>query len=89
MRTAEQKAADEALTAAVDRVARAYEYVGAAVLTEHVTVAAFRSFDGDDALTTITTLPQDAGLPVHHVLGLLDYATTVYRRSAADGDDGE
>jgi hypothetical protein len=87
-RTAEQKAADEQLRAAIDATSRAYGNDGG-VLTDFVVIAARQSWDDDgDEITYYQTLLPDGVLPIHRILGLADYVSTRYRRQvAALGDD--
>lgn len=75
-RTAEQKAADDALRDAIDKVLAAYELLGGAqpwLLTEYVVVTCHRSFEntGEGSARYNWTV-QDDGMPWHHIFGLLD-----------------
>lgn len=79
-RTAEQTAADEALTAAIERVLQAYDDGHAWILTEYVVVTSQHRFDDDgDPLTAVGVLPRDGDVPLHRSLGLVEYVSTRLR----------
>lgn len=75
-RTAEQKAADDALRAAIEGVLKAYELLDAPtpmLLTEYVVITCHRGFeDGGEGNARYNWTVQDDGMPWHHIFGLLD-----------------
>lgn len=90
MRTDEQKTADEALHEAILACRRAYmDEPDNGILTEYVVVFASRYWDDDgDALTGVGTLVCDPAPPLHHQLGLYEYAAERLRHIiCTDGDD--
>lgn len=88
MRTPEQAAADDALTAAVERVLHAYSNGDAWVLAEYVVVTSQHRFDDDgDPCTAVGVLMRDDDVPVHRALGLVEYASTRLRRRIGQGDE--
>lgn len=73
-RTDEQRAADEALTAAIARSMQAYEWTDG-LLTDYVIVTVQQSFTDDGDMGTSTgLLYRDNGLPYYRILGLLQVA---------------
>lgn len=84
-RTAEQRAADEALTAAIEATLRAYsDSETPMVLTDYIVVSSERSWDEDgDPMTAIGTIHRDGDIPIHVCLGLAEYAATRYRQLIA------
>ncbi|MDG4832427.1 hypothetical protein O7627_24410 [Solwaraspora sp. WMMD1047] len=87
-RTPEQRAADDALTAAIQQTLDAYAGSGPWLLTEYVVVTAQQGYDEDgDGITAVGQLYRDGDVPLHRALGLLDHAVTRMRaRIASDGD---
>jgi len=71
------KAAYQRLADAIDDVARLEEAQG--VLTEWVIVASFQRFEDDEQRDQILRLLPSDQVPYHRVMGLLDYATALYR----------
>ncbi|AJW38555.1 hypothetical protein NY08_523 [Rhodococcus sp. B7740] len=72
-RSEEQREADDALTAAIDRVWLAYyPDTEPGILMEYVVNARRRTFDKDDGspLTSNATMPQDGDVPLDTMLGL-------------------
>lgn len=89
-RTPEQKAADEAVTAAVEAQLAAYSEPGEepALLTDYVVLSAQRGFDDDGrSFTTYASMPRDGDLPIHVLLGLTAYAAANYKQMATAEDD--
>ena len=87
-RTPDQVAADDALTAAIERVLQVYDDGDAWVLTEYVVVTAQHRFDDDgEGLTAVGALFRDSDVPIHRALGLLEYASTRMRHRIAQGDE--
>lgn len=83
-RTDEQRAADAALTAAVERVLQAYDD-DAWVLTEYVVITSQHRYDDDgDACTAVGVLMRDDDVPLHRALGLVEYASVRLRRRVAE-----
>lgn len=87
-RTAEQKAADEALTEAIEAVRRVYDPEGVTsghTLMEYVVVSAAATWDEEgDGVTSIGIAYRDGDVPTHRAIGLLEYALGEmhdYRRS--------
>lgn len=74
-RTPEQKAADEALTAAIEAVWDAYaDDPDRGVLTDYTVVGACAGFDEDgDRLTLVGAFTRDGNVPIHVQIGLLEY----------------
>ncbi|HEX6682965.1 MAG TPA: hypothetical protein VF062_09235 [Candidatus Limnocylindrales bacterium] len=85
-RTPEQKAADEALTAAVEQALTAYgSEEQSYVLTEYVVLTAQTRYDEDgDAVTAVGIVYRDGDVPHHRALGLIDYAATRLRAAIAE-----
>lgn len=84
-RSPEQKSADEALTAAVETVNRAYYGEGGRLLTDYVVVFAEQSWDEDgDSVTAVGVNPRDGDLPIYKTIGLLDYALTRARQRLSE-----
>ncbi|NBE80326.1 hypothetical protein [Micromonospora rubida] len=86
-RTPEQVAADDTLTAAIEQTLAAYSDGQPYVLTEYVVVTAQHSFaDDGDSLTAIGCLSRDSDVPLHRMLGLVEYASTRLRKRATDDE---
>ncbi len=88
-RTDEQRAADEALTAAIEQVRAAYypEDRGTSVLTEYLVIFAELSYDPDgDAETTVGLHPRDGDGPVYQQIGLAAWADSRLRRLISESD---
>jgi len=81
-RTAGQKAADEALTAAIEQVRAAYYPgdIGQSALADYLVVWSEMHFtdDGDRAVA-VGIHARDSDLPPHQQLGLVAYADTRIR----------
>lgn len=58
------------------------------IATEWIVVAAFQRYEGDDHRTQILRLLPPSDVPYHRVMGLLDYATTLYRHEITTPEDG-
>lgn len=87
-RTPEQVDADDALSAAIERVLQVYDDGDAWILTEYVVVTSQHRYDDDgEGLTAVGALYRDGDVPTHRALGLLDYAATRLRHRVARGDD--
>lgn len=88
-RTPEQVAADQALTAAIEQALQAYGDEQAYVLTEYVVITSQQRFAEDGyGVTAVGLISRDSDVPLHRMLGLVEYASTRLRRSAAsDYDD--
>ncbi|WP_405137534.1 hypothetical protein [Nocardia sp. NBC_01388] len=87
-RTAEQTAADDALTEAIDRHHRAC-YPGdiEGVLTKYVVVAQRQWWDDDgEQITAHLMSPREGSLPLSDVLGLIEFAATRIRRDISEDD---
>lgn len=54
------------------------------IVTEWVLVAAFQRYEGDEHRTQILRLLPPNDVPYHRVMGLLDYATTLYRHEITE-----
>lgn len=81
-RSPEQIIADDALTAAIEAVHRAYNDDTQGVLTKYV-VLAQRQWWGDDGdqLTANYGSPREDGVPISDLLGMVEYASAVYRHT--------
>ena len=90
-RTPEQLAADEQLREAAKAITEAYASDRAWVPMEYVLVYSMQSWDEDgDALTAVGTAVDSGAVPIHRLLGLVEYASTRYRRLiASDHDDSD
>ncbi len=88
-RTAEQIAADDALTTAIEQtIAAYYPSNDAYVLSEYLVVTCQQRFDEDgDGITAVGTISRDGNVPAHRLLGLLDYATTRMRKAISEDDE--
>ncbi|MEU4570847.1 hypothetical protein [Micromonospora sp. NPDC023956] len=87
-RTPEQIAADDALTAAIEQALAAYGDGVPSVLSEYVVITAQHRFDDDgDSLTAIGCFSRDSDVPLHRMLGLVEYASTRLRKRAAEDDE--
>jgi hypothetical protein len=73
----ETKAAYERLAQAITDVARLEDAEG--ILTEWVIVASFQRFEDNEQRDQILRLLPASQVPYHRVMGLLDYATALYR----------
>jgi len=80
-RTPEQVAADDALTAAIEKWLQAYDPDDEPrILGEYVVHARIRVFDEDgDALTHHALIPRDGYVPTDLMLGMTEYAATLLR----------
>lgn len=97
-RTPEQVAADDALTEAIERCREAYGLnapdpddepgtpSGPGVTMEYVVIGS-SAFIGEDgtSYTGVWTMHKDDGVPIHRMLGLMDYARTRWRKMVWDG----
>lgn len=89
-RTPDQVAADEMLREAVGVVAIAYGDGLPWVPLEYVTVYSMHRFDDEgDALTAVGTAIDSGSVPIHRLLGLLEYASSRYRKTIMTDDDDE
>lgn len=87
-RTPEQVAADQALTAAIEQALQAYGDEQAYVLTEYVVIASQQRFDGHgNGITAVGLISRDCDVPLHRMIGLIEYASTRLRTSAARDDE--
>ncbi|MCU1677264.1 MAG: hypothetical protein JWM93_2022 [Frankiales bacterium] len=87
MRTPEQIAADDALSAAIDGHLRAYypDETSPGVSGEYVVVATWQLWDdAGEGSTRYVVIPRDQDVPVHRLVGLLDYALTRKRAFIAE-----
>ena len=74
-RTPEQVAADDALTAAIEAMHRAYHPEIEGVLTKYMVLAQRQWWDEDgDAVTANCMSPRDNSVPLSDQLGLVEYA---------------
>lgn len=82
-RTPEQVAADEALTAAIDAVWRAYDDdPDPGYLLDYIVIAARRGFTDDgDNWTSVGSFARDDSVPTHVQLGLLQHRLTSLKYS--------
>ena len=84
-RTPEQKAADEALTEAIERAFAAYfpdDERG--ILMEYAIVGSCALPDEDEPSTRVFQLIRDDGVPHHRLMGLFDYSLTRLRSQVGD-----
>jgi hypothetical protein len=83
-RSDEQKAADEALTAAIQQVRTAYypDEGDPGILTDYYVMSAWQGWSEEgEGFTSMMSTPRDGDLPLYRILGLLDYGL-----AAAEGD---
>lgn len=77
-RTPEQKAADEALTEAIERVRRVYDteaVTAGMTMMEYVVVHAAATWDEEgDGRTSVGVVYRDGDVPIHRAIGLLRHA---------------
>jgi hypothetical protein len=86
-RTAEQVAADDALTEAIKATAIAYGGRPDALLLEYVVIGAHRYWaDDGEARTIYDLLLRDSDVPVHTAAGLLRFADHKIDEWFADPD---
>lgn len=86
-RTAEQLAADDALTEAI-RAAMAAHDMEFGVLTDYVVCAAAQRFDDEGGIRTLYgSLYMDDSMPHYRIIGLLRMATKQAERGFEQGDD--
>lgn len=79
-RTPEQVAADDALTAAIEAIHRAYHDEVEGVLTKYLVIAQRQFWDEDGrSRSTVYSSPQDDGLPLSDQLGLTEFASARLR----------
>lgn len=97
-RTPDQVLADDALTEAIERCRAAYHLndpdpddpedtpSGPGVTMEYIVVgaSALMSDDGT-SYTGVWTMHKDDGVPIHRMLGLMDYARTRWRKIVEEG----
>ena len=91
-RTPEQRQADDELTAAIEKVKAAYYTAESSptVMTEYVVVAAARGFDEDgDSFTTVATISKNSDVPLHHLIGLCEYAAAGFKAMVNTPDDDD
>ena len=77
-RTEAQRAADDALTAAIEQMRAAYvdDAASGEVLTDYVVVHVAQGWDDDGDSYTVTGVHhRDAAMPLYRIAGLLHYAT--------------
>ena len=89
-RTPEQKAADDALTAAIEGCFNAYVAPDEHhwVMSEYVVILARQTYDSDgDGITAVASLFRDGDVPTHRAIGLLEYVRDRLRNPGQDGDD--
>jgi hypothetical protein len=88
-RTPEQVAADDALTAAIEAVQRAYHDDGnEGVLTSYIVIAKRRYWEADGTgVTAIDAIPKDGQVPLDECLGLVEYVGVRYRADIASDDE--
>lgn len=87
MRTSEQKTADDNLEAAIRAALEAHN-LGRGTLVDYIVLTAETLF-GDDGIqrTNIARLTAGDGVPHYRLLGLLDYAATMYRADITTPDE--
>lgn len=89
MRTSEQRAADCVLENAIKDALRAHG-LKRGTLGDYIVLTVETLFDGEGAQSTsIARLTSDDGVPHYRLLGLLDYAATMYRADITTPDDDE
>lgn len=91
-RTPEQKAADEALTEAIEGVWRAYDPDDddPGLLTDYLVIAVRRGFDAEgDSWTSVGSFSRDDSVPAHTQLGLLEQRRAALAAPEFVLDDGE
>lgn len=87
-RTPEQIAADDQLRVATRAIAEAYGDGLPWVPMEYVLVYSMQRWDDDgDALTAVGTAIDSGSVPIHRLLGLVNYAAARYRRLISEDDD--
>lgn len=87
-RTAEQQQADEALTAAIDGVRRAYyDKEAEFLLTEYVVLANSVCWRGDERFTATEIVYRDGDIPMVHALGLIQFANVRIKKLIAEDDE--
>ena len=79
----EEKTAYEALSAAIETVARIHRSE-AWVSSEYIVVHAAHRFEGDESYTAVGVIYRDEDVPMHRALGLLEFATTRLRKMIAE-----
>lgn len=89
VRTPEQVAADEALTAAITRVFDAYGDDGHAyVMSEYLVIASHHRYaDDGEPMSGVSIMFRDGDVPYHRALGLLTYARIQLGASIIEDDD--
>lgn len=88
-RTPEQKAADDALDAAIESALAAHD-LKTGVTSDYIVIVAQQHFDDDgNQRTNVARLVPGDGVPHYRLLGLLDYAATCYRVDITTPDDEE
>lgn len=79
--TAEQRAADEALTEAIRTCLRVQGYDATGVVVDHMTIVCTTNFDGENAVSSILFLGSE--IPHYRMLGMLDFVSTGLRAEIA------
>ncbi|WP_280246176.1 hypothetical protein [Nocardia abscessus] len=89
-RTAEQRDADDALSAAIEAVQNAYHGEPEGVLTSYLVIAKRKWWNDDgDGVTSYYTIPKDNDMPLDEQFGLMGYALTLCRKDIADAAYGD
>lgn len=87
-RTEEQVAADEALTEALERAARAYQVLqDGDVMNDYVLVAATQELQGDELKNSYILMLRNNSVPGTTAVGLLETASFDIKMGRAEGDD--
>lgn len=89
-RTDEQKAADEALTAAILKCREAYGADNQYLLTDYMVLTAETRFDEDgDQITAYTRIYREGDMPWYRILGLIDvHRQLVHHHFTSDDENG-
>lgn len=86
-RTAEQIAADDGLTTAIEELVRAYyPDVQMNLLTDYMVLGALSGVEGD---SLIFSHPRDGELPMYRQVGLVEYVQIRHRGHIMEPDDDE
>lgn len=90
-RTPEQIVADDNLTAAIEQVHQAYaepDEPVQGVLTKYVVLAQRQYWDDNgDSCTMSYSSPREDVVPLSNLLGMVEYASTMYRKAIASDED--
>jgi hypothetical protein len=89
-RTVEERQADEALREAVIASLRTYGWDDGGVLTDFVVIGSMTTYDDDcDQVSSTFTQHAEDSIPTYRLLGLCEYASSMYRAEVLEQRDDD